>query len=162
MALEDREIFHAVFARYSDQPIEFIMEQYEKAKRLNMEIEKRQSLVGSTDVLFSDVPPVPPLPSLDGKDAMPEEPAPRKRLTRRSLVADPATAITDDGITCCLCGERRTTLTARHLAIHDVTVDEYRKLCGYPEKQALMGLNHAARMRENAVKAQKARLAKKG
>lgn len=156
MALEDRDIFHAVFAQFSDQPIEFVMEQYEKAKRLNMEIEKRQSLAGSTEILFSgEVLP------LDGKPEEPEEPAPRKRLTRRSLVADPETAITEDGIVCCLCGERRTTLTARHLAIHDVTVEEYRKLCGYPEKQALMGLNHAARMRENAVKAQKARLAKK-
>ena len=41
MALEDRDIFTAIFAKYSDQPIEFVMEQYEKAKLLNMAIEKR-------------------------------------------------------------------------------------------------------------------------
>lgn len=41
MALEDRYIFTAIFAKYSDQPIEFVMEQYEKAKLLNMAIEKR-------------------------------------------------------------------------------------------------------------------------
>ena len=32
MALEDKDIFNAIFNKYSDQPIEFIMEQYEKAK----------------------------------------------------------------------------------------------------------------------------------
>lgn len=41
MPLEDRDIFTAIFAKYSDQPIEFVMEQYEKAKLLNMAIEKR-------------------------------------------------------------------------------------------------------------------------
>ena len=39
MALEDKDIFNAIFNKYSDQPIEFIMEQYEKAKILNMAIE---------------------------------------------------------------------------------------------------------------------------
>ena len=34
MALEDKDIFNAIFNKYSDQPIEFIMEQYEKAKIL--------------------------------------------------------------------------------------------------------------------------------
>ena len=41
MALEDKDIFNAIFNKYSDQPIEFIMEQYEKAKVLNMAIERR-------------------------------------------------------------------------------------------------------------------------
>ena len=36
MALEDKDIFNAIFNKYSDQPIEFIMEQYEKAKSLNI------------------------------------------------------------------------------------------------------------------------------
>lgn len=40
MDLGDRDIFAAIFAKYSDQPIEFVMEQYEKAKLLNMAIEK--------------------------------------------------------------------------------------------------------------------------
>ena len=43
MALEDKDLFNAIFNKYSDQPIEFVMEQYEKAKILNLEIERRQS-----------------------------------------------------------------------------------------------------------------------
>ena len=41
MALEDKDLFNAIFNKYSDQPIEFVMEQYEKAKILNLEIERR-------------------------------------------------------------------------------------------------------------------------
>ena len=38
MALEDRDIFTAIFEKYRYQPIEFVMEQYEKEKLLNMAI----------------------------------------------------------------------------------------------------------------------------
>mgnify|MGYP000982857037 CR=1 FL=1 len=41
MALDDKDIFAAIFAKYSNQPTEYVMAEYEKAKRLNMEIEKR-------------------------------------------------------------------------------------------------------------------------
>ena len=41
MPLEDKDIFNAVFEKYRDQPIEFVMAQYEKAKLLNREIELR-------------------------------------------------------------------------------------------------------------------------
>ena len=36
MALEDKDLFSAIFNKYSDQPIEFVMEQYEKAKNINL------------------------------------------------------------------------------------------------------------------------------
>ena len=32
MALEDKDLFNAIFNKYSDQRIEFVMEQYEKAE----------------------------------------------------------------------------------------------------------------------------------
>ena len=41
MALDDKDIFAAIFAKHSNQPIEYVMAEYEKAKRLNMEIEKK-------------------------------------------------------------------------------------------------------------------------
>ena len=41
MALEDKDLFEAIFKKYGNQSIDFVMEQYEKAKLLNMAIEKR-------------------------------------------------------------------------------------------------------------------------
>lgn len=35
MALEDKDIFAAIFAKHSNQPIEFVMAEYEKAKLLS-------------------------------------------------------------------------------------------------------------------------------
>ena len=55
MALEDKDLFNAIFNKYSDQPIEFVMEQYEKAKILNLEIERRQSLRSCVDITPSSV-----------------------------------------------------------------------------------------------------------
>lgn len=45
MALEDKDIFNAIFNKYSDQPIEFIMEQYEKAKILRACLETHLSIM---------------------------------------------------------------------------------------------------------------------
>lgn len=45
MALEDKDIFNAIFNKYSDQPIEFIMEQYEKAKILRACLETSAFIV---------------------------------------------------------------------------------------------------------------------
>lgn len=55
MALEDKDLFNAIFNKYSDQPIEFVMEQYEKAKILNLEIERRQSSRSCVDITPSSV-----------------------------------------------------------------------------------------------------------
>ena len=51
MALDDKDIFMAIFNKFSDQPIEFVMAQYEKAKILNMEIERRRSQLPETEAL---------------------------------------------------------------------------------------------------------------
>ena len=56
MALEDKDLFSAIFNKYSDQPIEFVMEQYEKAKNINLEIERRQSLRGYVDITPPSIP----------------------------------------------------------------------------------------------------------
>lgn len=150
MPLEDRDIFAAVFARYGDQPIELVMEQYEKAKRLNVEMEKR--LVAS-DVFASH--PADPPDAADSQDA--EEPARKRRITRRSLKVRPEEAITADFVVCCLCGEERKVLTSRHLASHGVTVEEYRRLCGYDPEVKLMGKRYAKKMVESARAMQRRR-----
>ena len=140
MALEDKDLFSAIFNKYSDQPIEFVMEQYEKAKNINLEIERRQSLRGYVDI----TPPSIPQNTGEVKQIEPDvESVPKK--------------ITDDTIKCCLCGKERSSLTLRHLATHGISVEEYKKLCGYAPEQKLMSNNHVEKVRNNVIKAQKAR-----
>lgn len=154
MALEDKDLFNAIFNKYSDQPIEFIMEQYEKAKVLNIGIEKRQQ----SQLVTMDVEPA--------TDAMTEpsnteDATPKKKYTKRDLVVKPQSAITDEHIKCCICGQERHILTSRHLAQHGITVDEYKTLCRYDAKQALMSNNRIELSRVVIAKAQQARMGKR-
>lgn len=155
MALEDRDIFRAICERFADQPIEFIMAQYEKARMMNMEIERRS---------------MPPSPMETGPATeetasvveVVEERAPRKkRYTRRSFKVQPEDAITDDAIYCCICGVERQSLTSKHLGTHDLTVEEYKKLCNYPQGTALMSGKHLEKSKAIIAGAQQARLSKK-
>jgi len=78
--------------------------------------------------------------------------------TRRSLKIKPQDAIKKDTIACCICGKSMTSINARHLASHNgLTKEGYLKLCGYPANQALMSLNHLAKMKVQVRKAQTAR-----
>lgn len=161
MPLEDRDIFTAIFEKYRDQPIEFVMAQYEKAKLLNREIELRLSALdgrreGDDPAAACAAASTETPPAAEEKAVV--EP-PRKRPTKRDLVADPEKAFTDETITCCLCGRQFNTLTARHLKSHNVSVDEYKYLCGYAPSQKLMSFNLAATMARNVQKAQAARKA---
>lgn len=157
MPLEDKDIFNAVFEKYRDQPIEFVMAQYEKAKLLNREIELRLNAPAAAAATSAAAAPAGAQATAAEK-AIPE-PA-RKRPTKKDLVSDPEKAITDDSITCCLCGQQFNTLTARHLKTHDISVEEYKYLCGYTSSQKLMSYNLAATMARNVQKAQAARKAK--
>ena len=164
MALEDKDIFNAIFNKYSDQPIEFIMEQYEKAKILNMAIERRINAQAEQPVKVEEAAPAA-LPPVDEPLPVEEEkkpaPAPKKIITKADLVFNPAEAITDNTITCCLCGKAACSLTSRHLANHGINVEEYKYLCGYPSEQKLMSRNFEAKMRRNVQRAQQARKEKR-
>lgn len=156
MPLEDRDIFLAICERFADQPIEFVMEQYEKAKLINIAIEQR---IG-TSTASVETPREEPVVIVEEEM---EEPAAKakKKYTRRMLKVKPQDAITDTDIFCCICGEKRQNLTARHLANHDITVEEYKKLCGYPADMPLMSRKRLAKSKEIIKRAQKARLDKK-
>ena len=154
MALEDKDLFNAIFNKYSDQPIEFVMEQYEKAKILNLEIERRQSSRSCVDITPSSV--AQNAEELKQIEATVDS-TPKKKFTKRDLVIKPNEAITDEVIKCCLCGKERSSLTLRHLATHGISVDEYKKLCGYTPGQKLMSNNHAKKVCDNVMKAQQAR-----
>ena len=91
-----------------------------------------------------------------------KKPAPQKKhYTKDDLKFDPATAITEKSITCCLCGKQSLSLTARHLAHHELSVEEYKILCGYEPGQKLMAREYLAKMTDNAKRAQEARAAKR-
>lgn len=152
MSLDDKDLFNAIFSRYNDQPIEFVMEQYERAKRMNHDIEKRLGANAAAEWHSSNAP-------RDAAEEQDETPKPKK-YTRRDLVCKPGEAITDSAITCCICGARRQSLTQRHLATHDISVEDYKKLCGYDPDTPLMSRMHHAKSRQIVARAQQARLAK--
>lgn len=155
MALEDREIFAAICNRYPDQPMEFIMGEYEKARTMNRQIEQRETQdAADAASQLTDVEEV--------ESEVEEEEIPlRKRFPRRTFKVKPEHAITDDLIYCCICGEARQNLTAKHLEKHGLTPDEYREVCRYPMNQPLMSNKHLARSREVVANAQRARLSRR-
>jgi predicted transcriptional regulator len=108
------------------------------------------------------------LPATSGDEQSSEDPKPTKEsltrgYSRRSLKVKPQDAITKDAILCCICGKSMSSINVRHLASHNgLTKEGYLKLCGYPADQALMSLNHLAKMKTQVQKAQKARDMKRG
>lgn len=153
MPLEDKDIFNAICARYSDQPMEFIMDQYEKAKILNLGIERR---MGETTVppqaeqALEDAP-------VDETCEIDVEPVRKRRYTKRSLKISPKDAITKDVIYCCLCEKPYKSITSRHLNTHGISVEDYKKLCGYAPETKLMSEDHLESSRNNVRKAQKSK-----
>lgn len=153
MALEDKDIFNAICNRYKDQPMDFIMEQYALARKINMEIEKQAAQ-------YNEVAESRPVTETEPIQEDTPAPAP-KRYTKRNLVIKPQEAITDDSIVCCICGLERQNLTSKHLAAHGLTIEEYKKLCGYGPDQKLMSRRRLAKSREIIGIAQQARMDKK-
>lgn len=154
MSLDDRDIFTAICNKFPDQPIEFIMAQYEKAKMMNIDIERR---VGSA---------VPEIVAVEVEEPVEieevvDEPAPKKKYTRKKMVVKPEDSITDTDIACCICGQRRQSLTRKHLDTHGISVEEYKKICGFPPDQALMSRKRYTKSLEIIKRAQKKRLEKK-
>lgn len=139
MALEDKDLLALVMSKHGDQPLEYIMERYAAVKRINAELERGLDAGKSADAAVIDVP------ALDA--AAPA--APKRRLTRRSFVARPEEAITEDSITCCVCGWKGVILTAAHLEKHGTTPEDYRKACGYAPDEKLMSRARARFLREH-------------
>lgn len=163
MPLEDRDIFANICNLFSSQPIEEIMRQYEKAKMLNYKIERRFNAVEApipepADIQLSIIETSAPEIEAPAPDnAIPAEAPKRRRIiakpaeespkkpSRQDLVVDPAQAITDDVIKCCVCGAAKKLLSAPHLLKHGLTPAEYRELCGYDPKMPLMSNQRRAK-----------------
>ena len=75
----------------------------------------------------------------------------------RSLVVKSEEAIGDNAVQCCICGNAFQNLTIKHIQLHGLTVEEYKKLCGYGPGQKLISRNLLAKLQENVQKAQNAR-----
>ena len=82
------------------------------------------------------------------------------------LVCDPATAIADEQIICCLCGKPYKSLTVLHLKHHNITKEKYREICDYQPKEPLMAYEERKRKSQNLketalpVRRRNARIAK--
>lgn len=58
-------------------------------------------------------------------------------VTEDAPACDPKAAIKERSITCLICGKQMKVITAKHLASHDITPEEYRAKFGYKKTQAL-------------------------
>lgn len=64
---------------------------------------------------------------------------------------DPKGAIKERSITCLICGKQMKVITAKHLASHDTTPQEYRAKFGYKKNQPL-ACKALSRERKNRMK----------
>lgn len=66
-------------------------------------------------------------------------------------------AKSDEALFLGICGNAFQNLTIKHIQLHGLTVEEYKKLCGYGPGQKLISRNLLAKLQENVQKAQNAR-----
>ena len=153
MPISDEVLLQMMFKQHEGQPIEFIMDEYGKAKRLYLEIE--QGLAQGAAVQTIDVTDTKEGKKLPIGDEKNKEPG--KRFTKRNLKCDPKEAIKPESITCCLCDRPFKVLNSRHLKSHGISVEDYKKLCGYPENQLLMSKQEAKKAEKRGKELAKAR-----
>ena len=151
MAIEDKDLLKLICERYPDQPLTYVMEQFGQAKAMCLQIERT---FNAPEVDLGEEAEAPAEEAVE-TEVTPDAPK-KKRLTRRSLVCKPAEAITDEYITW-----KMKTITSMHLKSHDVTVEEYKKLCGYAPEQKLMSNTFAEKMAANIKAAQEGRTLKR-
>jgi len=132
MPIDENMLFKTIYERHGDKPIEMVMEEVAKAKASYLKAEM---------ALLNQAKDVTPKETIETEAiALPDgEAAKKKRYTKRSLQGrDPKKAIKEKTIMCCLCGDEKPSISTAHLKnVHQITPDDYRKLCGYDEKQQL-------------------------
>lgn len=68
--------------------------------------------------------------------------------TAQAQDLDPKKAVKEKSVTCLECGKTFKVLTKRHLALHDLDVDEYKKKWGYKKSQSLVAKSLARERRK--------------
>lgn len=154
--IKDSELLKLVMEKYPEQPFDFILEQFTifkagliEANGKLTERDKAENIVESAKIEVTQDT------VSEAETDMP--PAPRKKYTRRNLVAKPEEAIGKEFVECCLCGRKVQNLTARHLLSHGISMDEYKKLCGYAPDQKLICGNFMEKLQKNVLRAYNSR-----
>ena len=152
--ISDAELLKLVMERYPEQPTPFIIEQFTVLKAGLIQANNKLAAMDMEEPGCEQVIIEEPMP--EAAEAAPSA-APKKKFTKRSLVVRPEEAIGDDVVQCCLCGRGFQNLTAKHLLSHGISVDEYKKLCGYVPEQKLICKNLLEKLQENVHKALRSR-----
>ncbi|WP_279086330.1 MucR family transcriptional regulator [Bilophila wadsworthia] len=141
--ISDGELFKLLINKYPKEPIPFIVEQFMIFKFCLIQAEKK---IDSLSIEKATQQPI-----------RLEDQAQKNKKYQYHLVMNPERAINVDIVQCCLCGRKFQSLTANHLLSHGISVDEYKKLCGYAPTQKLICGNLLKKLRENAQKARRTR-----
>ncbi len=150
--ITDAEILKLVMDRYPEQNTQFIIEQFAALKAGIIQANNKLAVrdANSTEPLEIQVSE----PEVASAEEQPvEQEAPKKKYSKRDLKVKPVDSITDTSIKCCLCGREFSSLTSRHLATHEISVDDYKKLCGFAPDQPLMSKEQYIKMKKNIEKA---------
>ena len=151
--ISDTDLLKLVMDRYPEQPMPFLIDQFTVMKAGL--IQANNKLAGLEHDGCGE-------PLSWGEEAAKEVPLseaamPKKKYTKRSLLVKPEDAISEEEITCCICGKSFQNLTTKHIESHDLTVEEYKKLCGYAPDQKLISSKLLNKLQSTVLKAQKAR-----
>ena len=157
MMISDAELLKLVMDRYPEQPVPFLIEQFTLMKAGL--IQANNKLAGMDSEALSESLCCEEEVQKEKNDSEPS--APKKKYTRRNLVVKPEEAISEQEIVCCICGKTFQNLTTKHIQSHDLTVEEYKKLCGYGPEQKLISSKLLNKLQANVLKAQQAREKKK-
>ena len=157
MMISDAELLKLVMDRYPEQPVPFLIEQFTLMKAGR--IQANNKLAGMDSEALSESLCCEEEVQKEKNDSEPS--APKKKYTRRNLVVKPEEAISEQEIACCICGKTFQNLTTKHIQSHDLTVEEYKKLCGYGPEQKLISSKLLNKLQANVLKAQQAREKKK-
>ena len=148
--ISDAELLKLVMDRYPEQPSVFIIEQFAILKAGLIQANNKLAVIDVEESATDTV-------STESFEQVSTPETPKKKFTKRNLVAKPEEVITAESVQCCLCGKTFQNLTAKHLLTHGISVDEYKKLCGYPSEQKLICSNLLEKLQENVQKAQRSR-----
>jgi len=157
MMISDAELLKLVMDRYPEQPVPFLIEQFTLMKAGLIQANNKLAVMDSE--ALSESLCCEEEVQKEKNDSEPS--APKKKYTRRNLVVKPEEAISEQEIACCICGKTFQNLTTKHIQSHDLTVEEYKKLCGYGPEQKLISSKLLNKLQANVLKAQQAREKKK-
>ena len=148
--IKDSELLKLIMERYPEQPFNFILEQFTIFKAGLIEANGK---LAERDMV-EDIAESAKIETTQDAVSEPETDMPP---AQRNLVAKPEEAIGKEFVGCCLCGRKVQSLTARHLLSHGISMDEYKKLCGYAPDQKLICGNLMEKLQKNVLRAYNSR-----